>query len=273
MKKSILIISVISILGACKKEESEVKIIEETKSPHLVVERKNTTCITKLVATWNPSSHQSWANSKTDSLKSLFSDRNVFFMDFWEDVYPGSSSEDLFNQVISSFGLSTTLPSFYTNMKENSTLYTLGDEDSIATVHDSAEVILNSNYEMNISGDTVFLKTTTKFFKNVNGDFLLVPLMVLREIDESGVKKYKNLVVDYARSWTLPTVENMAYRLDSGYIQSGKEITNDFLLPKKAEWDDYDLTFALIMVKRVADKFEFVNSFTIPKRRLWESKR
>ena len=271
MKKSILIISVISILGACKKEEPEVQIIEETKSPHLVVEKKNTTCITKLTASYAP---QSAANSKTDSLKSLFSDRNVFFMDFWQDVYPGSSSENLFNQVISSFDLNAaTVPTFYTNMKENNTLFTLGDEDSIATVHDNAEVILNSNYEMNISGDTVFLKTTTKFFKNVNGDFLLVPLMVLREIDEGGVKKYKNLVVDYARSWTLPAVENMAYRLDSGYIQSGKEITNDFLLPKKAEWDDYDLTFALIMVKRVANKFEFVNSFTIPKRRLWESER
>jgi hypothetical protein len=270
MKKSILIISVISILGACKKEDPEVIVNEDSPSPHLIVEKKNTTCVTKLMANWTAPPQ---AIVKTDSLKSLFSERNVFFMDFWQDVYPGSSSEDLFNQVISSFGLSTTLPSFYTNMKENSTLYTLGDEDSIATAHDNAEVVLNSNYDMNISGDTVFLKTTTKFFKNVNGDFLLIPLMVLREIDESGVKKYKNLVVDYARSWTLPTVENMAYRLDSGYIQSGKEITNDFLLPKKAEWDDYDLTFALIMVKRVADKFEFVNSFTIPKRRLWESKR
>lgn len=256
MKKIILPALIALTLFACRKTSS----MEETQS--LDVAEKNMAAMGKVTATWcGPCGD--WGFPKFAQWETDYSGKAVL-MAFKDALIPGGRSEDLYSEIDDEFLMGITgVPTFWANFKKTS------DESTVINEHISSPVIVNSNYDMSVSGNKVNLKTTTKFFQDTEGEYLLEPFMIV-----DGIVGYQNghadgantvhhkVVVDVAKPTTTSTVKNWGYKIGSGKIKAGHTVTLEFECDRDPSWNKSDISFGLIMVKEQGDSLMFVNAFT-----------
>ena len=256
MKKIILPAIIALTLVACRKTSS----MEETQS--LDVKEQNMAAIGKVTATWcGPCG--SWGFPKFAQWETDYSGKAVL-MAFKDNLIPGGKSEDLYSEIDDQFKMGVTgVPTFWANFKKTSS------EADVIADHNASPVIVNSNYDMSVSGNKVNLKTTTKFFKDVEGEYLLAPYMIVEGIvgnqnghpDGANTVHHK-FVADVAKPTTTSTVENWGYKIGSGKIKAGHTVTLEFEADRDPSWNKSDISFGLIMVKEQGDSLVFVNAFT-----------
>ncbi len=256
MKKIILPAIMALTLVACRKTSS----MEETQS--LTVSEQNMSAMGKVTATWcGPCG--SWGFPKFAGYETDYAGKAVF-MAFKDNLIPGGRSEDLYSKVGDMFKMDVSgVPTFWVNFKKGAS------EATAVAEHNSSPVIVNSNYDLSVSGNKVNLKTTTKFFKSVEGEYLLAPYMIVDGIvapqnghpDTPNTTHHK-FVADVAKPTTTSTVKNWGYKIGSGKIKAGHTVTLEFEADRDPSWNASDISFGLIMVKEQGDSLVFVNAFT-----------
>lgn len=264
MKKSkyLLPLFILAIaFTSCKKEISNLE-----KSEFLVVQEKNMGVVAKRTATWcGPCGD--WGFTNLESLKNQFKDEAVYmaFKTAFTSVSP--QGNEYYDKVTNLFGIPTVTPVFFYNFDtiHGTNFQGVGSVSS----HNNAEVIANANYEYSLTNDKIQLKTTTEFFKSVEGDYVISPFLILD--NQVGAQNghpdtpntvHPNFVANLAHPKNIKSKESWAYKVASGNIEKGYQINLEFEVDRKAEWTEDDISFALVLFKRVGNKYKFINAFT-----------
>ena len=149
MKKIVLGLLIATAFVACRKTSP----MEESENT-LEVTETNMAVIGKRTATWcGPCG--SWGFPQFEALKDTYKNKALFMA--WKDAFTTAEGSTLFDEVGPAFNLGGSVPTFFYNFIPNA-------DDSVINQHvESDYVEANSNYEMEVSGQSVLLKTTTKF--------------------------------------------------------------------------------------------------------------
>lgn len=254
MKKLILPFAALLFLAACKKTSPAVE------TNNLEVEEKNMPVIAKRTATWCPPCGD-WGFSTFASKETQWEGKAVLMA--WKDAFVEAEGDMLFDELTDNFPVATPTPTFFTNFNSD-----LGDAD--ATEHINAPVVANSNYEMTVSGTQVNLRTTTKFFKNVEGEFYLAPYMIVdgimgnQQVSGQGTQnlEHHKYVAKVAKPTTVSNKEHFGYKIAKGKIDAGYTVSFDFEASRDLSWNESDISFGLIIFQKQADTLAFVNAFT-----------
>lgn len=165
-----LIIASLSLIS-CKKETSE-----KPATATLEVEQKNMGVIAKRTATWcGPCGGYGFV--AFDNLLTNFQDEAVFLAfkgSFYHlDGYQVSQEGQLlFDNINDHFNIAASTPHFFYNFSPNSS-------SGMVSAHNESDVVVNSNYEFEMQSDKIKLKTTTKFFQEVEGDYYITPYLIV----------------------------------------------------------------------------------------------
>lgn len=261
LRKTLYLFVLTFALLSCKKEMSDLDA-----SSFLEVEAKNMGVVAKRTATWcGPCGD--WGFNYFDQLKEQYKDDAVFMA--FNDAFVETPSEgDLyFSRVHQLFAIGGGTPHFFFNFD---TIHGTNYEGAwIIPEHVNSEVIANSNYEYSLSDHKIRLKTTTKFFSSVEGEFLISPFLIIdnQEGSQAGHPDSPNtvhssFVANLAHPVNSETIEPWAYKVAAGKIEKGYQINLEFEVNRNEEWTDDDISFALVLYKRQGSKYKFVNAFT-----------
>ncbi len=242
MKQLTIFIAALTLLGSCKKTS---EVLEET--PTLKVSEQNMS----LVARHSSISYECvrWSAEKREyaRLKNHIGDKAVYAT-FYQDA--------LQTEVMSSFGhspLEGDDANWIVNLKEENE--DLRQESMMN--HVDAKVVANANYDMTISGTKVNLKTTTEFFSYGEGTYYLIPLLI--HDDPSSCNRDR--IVDIAKP--VGYDRNVSgYKVAAGKIDRGFKVNLDFEVDRNLSWEEANLNFGLIIVKKVDNGYQFINAFT-----------
>ena len=256
MKRIILSALIVVSTLSCRKT-TESTISENT----LEVTESNMALIGKRTATWcNPCGD--WGFPQFQFLKDVWGKDDVVYM-AWKDAFKTNKGSELFDEVGPTFNLGGSVPTFFYNFIPNA-------DDSVLTQHiDANYVIANSNYEMEINGDNIKLRTTTKFFTDVDGEYYIAPYLVVDNIvgyqnghpDGNNTVHHK-YVADIAKPTTLSSERNFGYKLTTNGASRGLTINLEFEVNKQPTWKNRDISFALIIFKKETWGLQFINAFT-----------
>ena len=255
--KNILIPFLIAALMIFSYKKSSKE--EDTQS--LVVAEQNMSVIAKRTATWcGPCG--SWGFPAFENLETIFEGEAVFMA--WKDAFVSPKGSELFDEVGPLFDLGNGVPTFFTNFIKG------GSDTDLVENHNNAPVVANSNYNFSVSGNKVSLITTTKFFQDVEGDYLMAPYMIVDGIigNQAGNPAGANTVhhkyvSDIAKPVTSSEVNNFGYTIASGGAKLGQTISMEFELTKDPNWNNSDISFGLIIFRQESsDSLTFINAFT-----------
>lgn len=261
IKKGIALIFIAFLLVACKKEKSNLE-----ESTTLEVEEKNMGVVAK--RTWTGCGPcGGWGFKYFDDLYLQYNNHAAFMA--FKLGFDGVSSQGkiYFEKVNDLFGIGGGTPRFFYNFD---TIHGINYSGSGSIdQHVNAEVIANSNYEFTFLEDKIRLKTTTKFFKSVDGDYVISPFLIVDNQvgnqaghDDGFNTVHHKFVADLARPINTDIIEPWAYKVASGEVEKGYTINLEFEVDRKTEWAKNDISFALILYKREGNKYKFVNAFT-----------
>jgi len=248
-------------LSSCKKETSKLEA-----SSFLDVEEKNMAVAAKLTATWcEPCG--GWGFDFFASLKDDYKDKAVFmaFTHSLSDVAP--QGDEFFVRVNQLFSIGGGTPRFFYNFD---TIYGVNHAGASGILqHIESEVIASSNYEYTLSDDKIHLKTTTKFFKSQEGDFMISPFLIIDNQEgpqlgraDSPNTVHSAVVAELAHPINSEVLDLWAYKVASGKVKKGYQINLEFETARDPLWTEDDISFALVLYKRVGNKYKFVNAFT-----------
>ena len=255
MKKIVLGLLIATAFVACRKTSP----MEESENT-LEVTESNMAVIGKRTATWcGPCG--SWGFPQFESLKESYKGKAVFMA--WKDAFTTVEGSTLYTEVGPTFNLGTNVPTFFYNFIPNA-------NDSIITKHiESDYVEANANYEMEVSGEKVMLKTTTKFFSEVSGEYYLAPYMIVDGIigyqnghADGNNTIHHNYVARIAKPTTVSSIENFGYQLTTNGASRGYTINLEFEAKKEVSWKTKDISFGLVIYKKEPWGLQFVNAFT-----------
>ena len=258
LKLTISLAIIIFAFSSCKKEVSNLK-----SSEFLEVQEKNMGVVAKRTATWcGPCGD--WGFSSFEDFKAQYKDEAVYMA--FKTAFT-SKGDTYYDKVTSLFGIPAVTPVFFYNFDTiNGTNFQgLGS----VSEHNHAEVIANSNYEYTLTEDKIQLNTTTKFFKSVEGDYVISPFLILDNQvgpqlghPDTPNTVHPSFVANLAHPKDITTQESWAYKVASGKIEEGHQINLEFEVDRDIEWTEDDISFALILFKRVGSKYKFINAFT-----------
>ena len=255
MKKIILMVLIISSILSCRKTSP---MLESDNT--LEVTESNMAVVGKRTATWcGPCG--SWGFPQFESLKQTYRGKALFMA--WKDAFTTTEGTTLFDEVGPTFNLGGSVPTFFYNFIPNA-------NDSVITKHiESDYVEANSNYEMEVSGENVLLKTTTKFFANVEGVYYIAPYMIVDNIvgyqnghPDGNNTIHHNYVARIAKPTTTSSVKNFGYQLTTNGADRGHTVNLDFTVKKDISWKTRDISFGLVIYKQEPWGLQFVNAFT-----------
>jgi len=245
---------VIGALVSCKKSSPS----EETEGT-LKVDEKNMSVVAKRTATWcGPCGD--WGFTKFEGLEQEFSGKAVLMA--WKDDFATPAGTDLFDAVGPQFSLGTGVPTFFNNFQDS-------DGDSLIKQHNEGFVTANSNYELDVKGQSVTLKTTTKFFTDVEGVYYLAPYMIVDGIvgyqnghPNSPNTEHHKYVAGIAKPVNVDDSENFGYQITSNGARMGQTVNLDFTMKRDVTWDANDISFGIVIFKQQSWGLQFVNAFT-----------
>ncbi len=254
MKKLLLPFAAVLVLAACKKTS------DATETATLDVTEKNMAVVAKRTATWCPPCG-SYGFPTFEQKKVSFGDKAVYMA--WKDAFVSTDGSHLFDEVGPKFELGGSVPTFFNN-------FDVAAGASAVDEHVNAPVIANANYDMVVSGNQVTLKTTTKFFKNVEGTYYMAPYMIVDNIvgnqqgHADGVNTvHHNYVAGIAKPSGTSANKDWGYTIAAGSIKEGYTANLEFTMTRDIGWNESDISFGLIIFKKGEDdKLEFVNAFT-----------
>lgn len=243
----------IVLASSCRKT-SEIENFSDTMD----VQEKNMSLITKFTGTGCAPCGSS-GYTKFEAFKDQYKGKATFLA-----FRSGVSMPNYYQAkkaLSDEFGLRTSTPSFSYN-------YIQDDSKQIMT-HVNSEVIANSNYDLSVSGDVLNLETTTKFFKTVNGEYMVLPYVVVNGIvgyqknhpDSPSTKLDKN-VAGVANPTTFSSKEYLGYTVGKGKIAKGYTVNLDFEYQINPSWDKDKIEVVMVILKKENGKYSFVNSFT-----------
>ena len=252
--KNLLIITTAIILAISCRKTSEI----DDFSDSLEVQEKNMSLITKFTGTGCAPCGSS-GYTKFESFKEEYKGKATFLA-----FRSGVSMPNYYqakSALTDEFGLRTSTPSFSYNY--------IQDDSKEIMKHVNSDVIVNSNYNLSISGDILNLETTTKFFQTVNGEYLILPYVVVNGIvgyqknhpDSPNTKLDKN-VAGVANPKTFSTKQYLGYTIGNGKIAKGYTINLDFEYRINSSWDKDKIEVVLVILKKENNKYVFVNSFS-----------
>ena len=256
MKQIILSLLITTALFACRKTSP----MEESENT-LEVTESNMAVIGKRTATWcNPCGD--WGFPQFQSLKDVWGKDDVVYM-AWKDAFKTNKGSELFDEVGPTFNLGGGVPTFFYNFIANA-------PDSILTQHiDKDYIVANSNYEMEINGDNIKLRTTTKFFNDIDGEYYLAPYLIVDNLvgyqngnPDGNFTIHKNYVAGIATPITVGVTRNFGYQITTNGASRGMVINLDFEIDRDVTWKQRDISFALIIFKKESWGLQFVNAFT-----------
>jgi hypothetical protein len=249
MKKISLLTIIFFIFFSCKKQS---KMIE---TPTLDVEEKNMGVVAKRTSV-TCAGCGNYGFTKFAQKEIKYGGNAVYMAWKYGLTQKGS---DLFWAVGPKFNLGTTTPTFFYNFSEGESI----------TAHVNSPVIVNSNYDFSVSGSTINLKTTTKFFQDANGEFLLAPYLIIDGIIHNqnghpdGINTvHHKFVADIAKPITTNKEKNFGYKIASGRTKANLMVNLDFETTKDSSWNINQISFGLILYKKQNDSLIFVNAFT-----------
>jgi hypothetical protein len=245
-------------LFSCKKEVSNLE-----ESTFLDVEEKNMGVVAKRTATWcGPCGD--WGFDYFDNLKQQYGDEAVFMA--FKDAF-GAEGDYYFTRVNEVFGVGGGTPRFFYNFDTIHGVNYAG-AGSVAQ-HNDSEVIANSNYEFTLTDDKINVTTTTKFFKSDQGEFLISPFLIIdNQVGyqngnaDSPNTVHPKFVANKAHPIGNEVADSWAYKVASGEVAKGYQINLEFEVNREPQWVEEDISFALILYKRVGGQYKFVNAFT-----------
>ena len=257
MKRNLIFLSLLSIfaLAACKKESTE----EPTAT--LDVEEKNSVLIAK--HTWTGCGPcGGWGFTTFASL--ITNNPDEVLVSFTRGNLGGLGNQAIYDFMQTTFGIPGATPTFHNNL------------DAALSVNQAKEametngVIANSNYEMKIENGVIKLNTTTKFFKDVNGQFMLAPYLILDGIiaNQSGHPdgantEHHRVAVDIAKPTTVSQPDFRGYKIADGSIESGYTVNLECEVDADPSWDPNDISFALMLLQSNGDgTFTLINTFS-----------
>ncbi len=242
-------------LAACKKESTE----EPTAT--LDVEEKNSVLIAK--HTWTGCGPcGGWGFTTFNSL--IQNNPDDVLVSFTKGNLGGYGNQAIYDFMQNTFGIPGATPTFHNNL--DATLSVSQARD----VMDTKGVVANSNYEMSFEGSTIRLKTTTKFFQDVNGVFTLAPYLILDGIiaNQSGHPdgantEHHKVAVDIAKPTTVSQADFAGYVIADGSIKNGYTVNLECEVAADPSWDPNDVSFALMLLQSNGDgTYTLVNTFT-----------
>tara|TARA_R110001606_G_scaffold279648_1_gene428212 strand:- start:355 stop:1125 length:771 start_codon:yes stop_codon:yes gene_type:complete len=255
MKRIIILIMIATVLISCRKT-SKMEVTEG----NLMVEESNMAVLAKRTATWcSPCGSSGFP--LFENLKTQYGDDAVYMA--WKDAFVTSTGSTLFDEVGPQFNLGGTVPTFFANFQKDWS-------DSMVRAHINAEyVIANSNYDMIIGGDRITLRTTTKFFTDVEGHFILAPYLIVDNIvgyqnghPDDNNTTHRNYVVNIATPTTNVLTKNFGYQITTKGADRGFTVNLEFEVDRNPLWPARNISFALIIFKRQPWGLEFINAFT-----------
>lgn len=261
MKNIALIVFSVILLVACKKEESQLQ-----ESDFLEVEEKNMGVVAK--RTWTGCGPcGDWGWKYFDDLKLQYGNHAAFmaFKLGFQGVSPEGNT--YFERVDDLFGIGGGTPRFFYNFDTIHGINYSGSHSIQA--HVNAEVYANSNYTFSFEGDKIKLKTTTKFFKEMEGDIVISPFLIIDNQvgnqaghDDGPNTVHHKFVANLARPINTEIIEPWAYKVASGTVEEGYQINLEFEVDRNPNWTMNDVSFALILSKREGNRYKFINAFT-----------
>jgi hypothetical protein len=254
MKKIVWSMIIIGALVSCKKTSP----VDDTEGT-LVVEEKNMSVVAKRTATWcGPCGD--WGFPAFELLEDEHEGTSVLMA--WKDAFVTTTGSDLFDAVGPQFSLGGSVPTFFNNFQAS-------NGDSLIEQHNEGFVTANSNYELEVNGQNVSLKTTTKFFTDVEGVYYLAPYMIV-----DGIVGYQNghpdgantvhhkYVAGIAKPVNVFDDENFGYQITSNGARMGQTVNLDFTMKRDVTWDAKDISFGVVIFKQESWGLQFVNAFT-----------
>lgn len=257
MKRKLLFLSLLSVvaLTACKKVSTQ----EPTDT--LEVEKKNSVLIAKHTWTgcapcggWGFTNFESLITNNPDEVHLAFKRGNV----------GGYDNQAIYDWFQTTFDLPTATPTFHNNLDAG--LAVSGAKDQM----DALGVIANANYEMEIQGDKIILKTTTKFFQETQGTFRIAPYLVVDNLianqlghPDGANTAHKKVPVDIAKPIGAATSNYAGYVIADGDVKEGYTVNLECEVDIDPSWDPSDISFALLIFRDFGGgSYSLVNSFT-----------
>ncbi len=241
--------------SSCKKSE-----LDGESSDFLEVEETNSSFLVKHTGTWcGPCG--GWGFTTFQSHIDNYGDTEVLAASVSGSL-GGANNEMIFDAFGDAFDLSAT-PTFFGNFDG-----TIGS--ALIDAHKDAEVLVNSNYELEFVGDKIIVKTTTEFFKDLSGtDYYLSPFIVVDNIiaeqaghPDGANTSHKKSLVDVANPVGF-NPEVFGYLVAGGDIRDGYRVNLEFEATRLAAWNDADISVALVLTTRdINGEPVFVNANT-----------
>lgn len=249
------------ILVSCKKETSD-----KPETATLEVEQKNMGVVAKRTATWcGPcggygfTSFQNLLNNLEGEAVFLAFKGSFYHLDGYQ---VSSEGQLLFDNINDHFSIESSTPHFFYN-------FTPGSSSGMVTSHNESDVVVNSNYEFEMHPDRITLKTTTKFFQDVEGDYYITPYLIVDNQmgyqlghDDTTHTVHKKFVAAIAKPTTVSTPEPWGYRFASGETRKNHIVNLEFETMRQPDWTTEDVSFGIVIYKEQGDSLAFVNAFT-----------
>lgn len=242
-------------LAACKKVSSE----EPTAT--LDVEEKNSVLIAK--HTWTGCGPcGGWGFETFENL--MVNNPDDVHVSFTLGNLGGYGNQAIYDFMQNTFGIPNATPTFHNNLDADLSV------GQARTAMEEAGVIANANYEMKIQDGVIKLNTTTKFFKDVNGVFMIAPYLVLDGIvaNQSGHPDGANTVhhkvaIDIAKPTTVAQADFLGYKIAEGSIKNGYTVNLECEVDADPNWDPNNISFALMILQSNGDgTYKLINTFT-----------
>ena len=241
-------------LAACKKVSTE----EATAT--LDVEEKNSVLIAKHTWTgcgpcggWGFETFATLTENNPDEVLVSFTRGNL----------GGYGNQAIYDFIQDLFEIPGATPTFHNNLDASLSV------NQAKQAMDDNGVVANANYEMTIEDGVIKLKTTTKFFKDVNGVFMLAPYLILDGIvanqtghADGANTEHHRVAVDIAKPLDAAQSDMSGYKIADGSIKSGYTINLECEVAADPSWDPNDISFALMLLKSNGDgTFTLINTF------------
>jgi hypothetical protein len=251
---ALLLVGAIS-LSSCKKEQ-----LDGQSSDFLEVEKTNSSFLLKHTGTWCPPCG-GWGFTTFQSHIDNYGDTEVLAASVSGSL-GGANNEMIFDTFGDAFNLTST-PTFHGNFGQQISA-------SLVNAHKESEVIVNSNYELELEGDKIIVKTTTEFFKDLSGtEYYLSPFIVVDNIiaqqaghPDGANTSHKKSLVDIANPVGF-NPEIFGYAVAGGEIREGYRVNLEFEAVRQPSWNDADISVALVLTTRDSGGNPvFVNAYT-----------
>ena len=128
---------------------------------------------------------------------------------------------------------------------------------------------IRPNYSFEVSGSQINLKTTTKFFQDVQGKYVMAPYLILNDLQgyqnghaDGANTMHPSYVVGVATPKGHSSKSNFGYEIANGNTKTGHSVSLEFTQAIDPTWQKHNMSYGLIMYKEQGDSLVFVNAFT-----------